>query len=420
MNGKIIVSVIAIIAAVALGFFFINPTSAVVLDDSLATQEGVSSVVDANNKFAIDLYSRYKGDEGNIFFSPYSISTALAMTYEGARGQTAEEMRNVLYFPEDNDTRRYSFARIQNEMNKRDKRYQLSTANALWAQKDYPFLEEYFSLMGKHYDAKITNLDFAGETETSRITINSWVEGKTNNKIKDLIPRDKLGPDIMLVLTNAIYFKGDWLKQFDKKNTMEKDFRASPASTVKAQMMSLNGEEAVFNYTETDELQVLELPYAGNELSMIVLLPKGDDLTWLEDSISTDNLTAWRSSLMQQKVNVFMPKFKFETKYSMGNTLKKMGMPAAFTDPNIDPNGADFSGMDGGKRLFIGFVIHQAYVDVNEEGTEAAAATAVGMGVTAYQPTATFNADHPFIFIIQEKKTGNILFMGRVSNPVAQ
>ncbi len=407
----------AFLALAILGIILVSGcvgNTAQTMDDKGATPEGVDSVVDANNQFAFDLYSKYKSNDDNIFFSPYSISTALAMTYEGARGKTAEEMQSVFHFPQDDNIRRPAFARLYNEINKGDKKYTLSTANALWAQNDYPFLGEYFDTIGKYYGGKVTNLDFKTDTENSRVTINNWVEEQTNNKIKDLIPSGAITPDTRLVLTNAIYFKGDWVLQFDKKNTREEDFRKGPTDTVKAQMMRLTGENVKFNYTETDSLQVLELPYAGNDLSMLVLLPKGDNMTGLESSISAEKLAEWKAGFKEQRVDVYMPKFKFETKYIMAKDLKEMGMPTAFSDY------ADFSGMTGQKDLRIDQVIHQAFVEVNEEGTEAAAATAVVMveitSVGGGPRIPVFRADHPFIFIIQEKNTGSILFMGRISD----
>jgi len=194
--------------------------TAPVADDSSATEEGVKSVISANNQFAFDFYSEIKkSEDGNIFFSPWSLSTALAMTYEGARGRTAEEMQAVFHFPEDSAVRRPSFAKLYNEVNKKDKEYKLSTANALWAQKDYRFLPEYLGMVEKYYGGKTTNLDFVGQTEQSRQTINKWVEEQTGNNIKDLIPPGVLTDMTRLVLTNAIYFKGTWLKEFDKKST---------------------------------------------------------------------------------------------------------------------------------------------------------------------------------------------------------
>lgn len=385
-------------------------------DDTGATPEKVNAVVNANNQFAFELYSKYKDEyrDDNIFFSPYSISTALAMTYEGARGKTSGEMQSVFHFPADSDARRPAFARIYNEINNNKKekgnQYKLHTANALWAQKDYQFTNEYFGTSEKYYRGKVTNLDFRSEPEPSRITINNWVEDQTNDKIKDLIPPGGICPLTRLVLTNAIYFKGTWVLQFDKNKTRDADFGVSPTKTVKVEMMSLTGEKAKFNYAETAHLQILEMPYEGEELSMIVLLPKEDTLDKVEQSLTVEKLNEWRGMLQKKRVDVYMPKFKFETKYFMAQDLAEMGMPSAFTGE------ADFSGMTGKRDLYISQVIHQAFVEVNEEGTEAAAATAVIMEVGAVM-SKVFRADHPFIFIIQQKDTGNILFLGKVVDP---
>ncbi len=401
-------------AVLAAAIFFLsenNANIAFVADDSGATPEGIKSVVNANNQFAFELYSEFKSQDGNIFFSPHSVSAALAMTYEGAKGKTAKEMQSVLHIPEDAQIRRPAFAGIYNEINKKDKKYKLSTANALWAQKDYNFLDEYIGNVEKYYGGKVTNLDFVTETEKSRQTINKWVEEQTNNKIKDLIPQGVLNGLTRLVLTNAIYFKGTWLLQFDKQNTREEDFRVSSGSTIKVPMMSLTGDDVKFNYAETDNLQILEMPYAGEELSMLLLLPKEDNLSAAEEALNPEKLSELKNTLTEQRVDVYIPKFKFETKYFMAETLKNMGMPTAFSGE------ADFSGMDGTKSLFISAVIHQAFVEVNEEGTEAAAATAVVMYTGMRPAIPVFRADHPFLFVIQQKETGNILFMGRVNNP---
>ena len=233
MNRKLIALGIIVIIAVSSNIFFSGCTEEpkprdeepiLVLDDSNATQEGKSSVVGANNQFALDFYSELKDEEENIFFSPYSISVALAMTYEGARGQTAEEMQSVMHFPEDESLRRPAFAWIHNQLNKKDKDYTLNTANALWAQEDYKFLDEYFEIIEQYYGGNAVNLDFVGETEKSRLTINDWVEEQTNDKIQDLIPKGNIDPLTRLVLTNAIYFKANWKVQFDPEETKELEF----------------------------------------------------------------------------------------------------------------------------------------------------------------------------------------------------
>ena len=397
-------------------------TIGLLLEPCVSSADQTDSIIKANNEFAIDLYSRYKSEEGNVFFSPFSISSAIAMTYEGARAETADQIKEVFHFPEDTNLLREAYLSLYNEINREDKKYTLSTANALWAQKDYKFLDEYFSLVDKYYAGKVTNLDFISKTEEARITINTWVEKKTNNRIKDLIPKGMLSPLSRLVLTNAVYFKGFWFKQFNKDNTKEEDFTISKDSTIKVQMMHLTDMARNLRYAETDNLQILELPYEARELSMLILLPKEDDISSIEADLNIKNLLKYKKLLKPEKVELSLPRFKFETKYFMAKDLVRMGITDAFT-LGIDFGGkADFSGMTGDRLLNISEVIHQAFVEVNEEGTEAAAATAVVMKVGCAGPMPppvikVFKANHPFIFIIQQQNTGNILFIGRVNNP---
>ncbi len=379
-----------------------NQTSAIILDN----------VVGANNQFASDLYSKYRSKDGNIFFSPFSISSALAMTYEGAKGKTAEEMQAVLHLPDDKQKIRSDFVSIYSEINKADKAYMLTTANALWAQKDYPFVPDYFSTVDTYYKGKVTNLDFKTETEKSRITINNWVENQTYNKIKNIIPPGILTSDIRLVLTNAIYFKANWSNQFDPQNTWDGKFYVNSSISVNSKMMHQTG---YFNYSETSNLQILEMNYLGNDLSMLVILPQENNLNQIENIFNKEKLIEWNKNMQEKKVIVIIPKFKFETKYFMAKDLAEMGMPAAFKFPD-----ADFTGMSPTGELYIGEVIHQTFIEVAEYGTEAAAATVVEMMVGSAPPTEQpkiFNADHPFIFLIQQKSTGNILFMGRLTDP---
>ncbi|OGL38754.1 MAG: hypothetical protein A2042_09755 [Candidatus Schekmanbacteria bacterium GWA2_38_11] len=251
-----------------------------------------------------------------------------------------------------------------------------------------------------------------------RKTINSWVEDKTNDKIKNLFSPGSLNSLTRLVLTNAIYFKGDWVKQFNKNETRSEDFRVNQNQKVKVPMMKMTDENAEFNYVQTDNLQILEMFYEGEELSMTVLLPKNDDLKSLEDLLSVENLEQWQGELEKQRVDVYLPKFTFDSKYSLGENLQEMGMSSAFIPPS-KPGGADFSGISGQKDLYIDLIIHQAFVDVNEEGTEAAAATGISFTTESAEPTVVpeFRADHPFIFFIQSQGTENILFMGKVVNP---
>lgn len=418
MNKKTIILVISLLtlAFILAGCNDTTPGSIIVANDSEATPVNVGNTVNDNTQFAFDVYKKLaKENEGNVFLSPWSISSALAMTAEGARGDTLREMRTVLHLADDDTIRRSSFAAIYNQINKKDKEYQLNTANALWAQQGYTFLPEYFDVVEQYYGGKVTNVDFQTKTEEARMMINDWVEEKTNDKIKDIIPQGMLSPMTRLVLSNAIYFKGTWVLEFDKKNTYDASFRVSSDKTVTVDMMVRDDKDARFNYYENEDLQVLEMLYKGEELSMLVLLPKDEDLAKLEESLTAEKLEEYRNGLYERKIDVYMPKFKFDTKYFMVKTLSEMGMPTAF-----DPIDADFSGMTGKKDLFISAVIHQAFVEVNEEGTEAAAATVVVMETMAALPMNDFRADHPFIFIIQERGTGNILFMGRVVDPTAE
>lgn len=418
MNKKILtigiaLLIVAIVTATAVLFLFpYQPDQPPQTDDTGSTQQGIQQVVNANNQFAFDLYSELnKAEDSNIFYSPYSISAALAMTYESAKGQTADEMKSVFHFPESNILRP-NFAAIYNKINKKNKPYKLSTGNALWAQYDYPFLEEYMNRVEQFYGGKAANVDFVNEREKSRQTINTFIEEQTNNKIKDLIPQGILTEMTRLVLTNAIYFKGTWKWEFDKSDTRNQDFKITPTNVVKTPMMYMDPDKATFNYADIGKLQILELPYKGEDVSMLILLPS-ENLESIEPTLTSQKLNKYKNKMRETKLDaIYIPKFEFDSKYFMKDTLSAMGMPTAFT---FD---ADLSGMDGTLMLYIDKVIHQAYVKVDEEGTEAAAATAVIVAEKSVaMPRNVFRADHPFIFIIQEKETGNILFMGRVTNP---
>jgi serine protease inhibitor len=381
----------------------------------------VASVVEANNMLAFDLYSKLVGEapneDTNIFFSPFSISSAFAITYEGARGTTADEIQSVFHFPGSMEAQRNGYKEVNSGINAGDPAYDLRVANALWAEETYPFLEDYIRAAEEYYSANTTNLDFINQPEQSRLTINAWAEEKTNEKITNLIPEGVINPLTRLVITNAIYFKGTWVKQFDEEKTYETDFTTASGAKVPVRMMQRTDEDAIFGYAETDTLQALRMPYeheSGKELSMMVLLPKQGDLHAVETALDAAMLKGLGDSMELQEVKVYFPRFKCETQYSLSDTLRAMGMPTAFSG-----GAADFSGMDGTKNLFISDVVHKAYVEVNEEGTEAAAATAVVMELSAIEeePVPVFRADHPFIFLIQDDDTGNILFIGSISNP---
>jgi len=373
------------------------------------------SVVLGNSVFAFDLYQKLRSPaEENLFFSPYSVSTALAMVYTGARGETQSQMEKALRFSLGQEKLHPAFAELQNGLNELQEagNFALHIANSLWPQQDYKFLDEYLSLTKKHYGVSITPVDYSLlAREETRQLINKWVEDNTKEKIKGLIPRGSFHDLTRLVLVNAIYFKGNWKHQFDPDKTEKTPFYISSEKSVQVSMMKQ--EEQVF-YAESGSLQLLELPYVGNDLSMLVLLPKRiDGLKQLEDSLSIENLELWRSSLIRTKAIISLPRFKIDYKNLLSKTLKAMGMVDAFVYQQ-----ANFAGMDGKPDwLFIDNVIHQAYIEVNEQGTEAAAATGMGAAGGMPPPPPIFRADHPFLFLIQDNKTGSILFIGRLNNP---
>jgi serpin B len=378
-----------------------------------AAADDQQALTAGNNQFAVQLYQALSSEDGNLFLSPFSISSALAMTYAGARDGTAAEMSKTLQFKLDPPRLHPAFDALNRRLNDTSKPrgYQLSVANSLWAQQGFQFLPEFTDLNKKYYGAGFREVDFAGATEKARQTINGWVEEKTNNKIKELLKKGILNSLTRMVLVNAIYFKGTWAQQFDKAGTTEAPFHLDEKKEVKVQMMSRKDQ---FRTLEEENLQVLELPYNGKELSMVLLLPKEiGGLRALEKSLTSEKIAGWMAKLTKKEIHVYLPRFTVTSGFRLDETLKKLGMPSAF---NVAE--ADFSGMTGKKDLYITAVVHKAFVDVNEEGTEAAAATAVVMGLksVAMQPLE-FRADHPFLFLIRENASGAILFIGRLSNP---
>jgi len=369
-------------------------------------------VVQGNTQFALDLFRNIRSTQGNLFFSPFSISTALAMTYGGARGDTQEQMIQALHFLPNQEQFHPAFALLADTLKEIEEKgfVNLKAANSLWPQKGKKFEKQYLRLLKKTYGLRITSLDY-GDEEAARQTINAWVDETTEGKIKDLIPAGILNNLTRLVLANAIYFKGDWEAQFDPTLTSEAPFFVTPDEQVMAPMMSQTHD---FRYGEVDNLQILELPYAGNDLSMILLLPaERDGLAKLEESMTVENLQQWLGNLEETEVEVSLPKFEISFPFRLDDALKSLGMVDAFSPK------ADFSGMDGTTELFIGAALHKAFVSVDEQGTEAAAATAMIMQLKALPfPSVIVRADHPFVFIIRENRTGCLLFMGRVASPI--
>lgn len=393
-------------------------------------------VTEGSNAFAVDLYAQLRRQKGNLFFSPFSLSTALAMTYGGARGQTASQMADVLHFPPDQDRLHHALAETIQALNAAGQSgdYQLSIANALWGQEGHVFLPAFVDLAQRDYGAGLFNVDFAA-TAAASARINAWVEKQTQDKIRDLIQPGMLNSQTVLVLTNAIYFKGFWATAFPRKNTKTEPFYMAAGKTVSVPMMHL--QDGSFRYIQKDNFWILEMPYKGNSLSMIILLPYEEsapqsrpagpvqaqqpaaypNLETVEPSITPGRLQDWLRDLDAQpprKLPVYLPRFKITWEGELSRTLADMGMKDAFS------GSADFRGMDGKRDICISKVVHKAFVDVNEEGTEAAAASAVigrMMATRQLTPPPIFRADHPFVFMIRDNRHAVILFAGRVLNP---
>ncbi len=362
-----------------------------------------------NAAFALDLYRILAAESGNLCFSPYSISTALAMTYAGARGETELQMAQALHFMLEGARLHPAFAELEAALRaSQDQGHVLmQVANKLWPQVGYPFLEEFLALTKAYYGVSITPVDY-GDPEAARLAINAWVGEKTHEKIKDLIGPGLLSPMTTLVLVNAIYFKGNWARQFDPQRTEPAPFWRTTADKVEVSMMH---QTAHFGYAEIAGCQILELPYVGEDLAMTFLLPADPGgFAALETALTVEDLERWTGNLWEDEVEVYLPRFKVTGAFELGKALKSLGMVDAFGP-------ADFSGMDGTLSLFISAVVHQAFVEVNEEGAEAAAATAVIMGRGMPMPRPVFRADHPFLFLLRDRRTGGILFMGRVADP---
>ncbi|MEW6229028.1 MAG: serpin family protein [Bacillota bacterium] len=381
---------------------------------SATDKADIDSVVAGNNSFAFDFYRQLAKDEGNLFFSPYSVSSALAMTYAGAREETARQMASVLHFGLAPEKLHPALSDLMGTLNATGRSYQLSVANALWGQTGYEFRQEFLDITNKYYGAGFKEVDYTDDEkrEQTRQTINKWVEAKTNNKIRELIKPNDLSYLTRLVLTNAIYFKGKWEIQFKPEDTKVMSFYVSAKEKVDVPMMH---QTAKFNYAENDQAQILEMPYTGGDLSMVVLLPKpGYELAKLEGALRLENVQPWLTQLSRREVVVFLPRFKLEKRFLLNEELQQLGMVDAF-----DEDRADFSGMTPGRDLYISKVIHKAFVEVNEEGTEAAAATAVimnGKSMMLDEPPV-FRADRPFVFLIRDLRSGSILFMGRLVDP---
>ncbi len=388
---------------------------------SMDSADPTTALVQGNSEFALDLYGQISRGEGNRFVSPFSISCALAMTYAGAQDETAVQIAKTLRFNLPPAQLHSAFHRLITDLHSRNSAQkgsketydvELLTANALWCQTGERIVPDFQQRIESNYQGGLYPVDFRKDTERARRTINTWIEEQTKGKIEDLLKPQQLDSRTVLVLTNAIYFKALWDIPFSHESTAPSDFHASSTDKIRVDMMNLS---ARFRYFEDSGLQALELPYKGRALAMVILLPKSPDgLAQLESSLSAAKLENWSNKLAARKVDVSLPKFKFTQECDLKDSLAELGMPVAF-----DSARADFSGITGKRDFAISAVVHKAFVEVDERGTEAAAATGVVMTRTAVlaAPPVAFRADHPFCFLIRDTSTGSILFLGRLVRP---
>jgi serpin B len=385
--------------------------------DSLpsSSAENINALIKGNTDFALDMYKKLSTADTNMFFSPYSISIALAMTWAGARGQTESEMASALHFSLDQAQLHPAFNDLDLALKAQAQKdgFELNIVNQLWGEKTYQFLPDYLKTVSVNYGASMRLLDFMNSPEPSRLVINDWVSDQTKTRIQDLIPEGAIIPLTRLVLTNAIYFKAQWADTFYKENTRERMFYRSNDS-LPAQFMH---KSAGYQYAANADYCALEMPYKGNGISMMIILPEPGKMPSVESGLTSDFLAGISGSMQNILVNVAIPKFKFTTtSASLKNILISLGMTSAFS------GAADFSGIDGMRDLYIQDAIHKAFVAVDERGTEAAAATAVIIGIRSVPipPPISFTANRPFIFLIRDNATGTVLFMGKLVNPVIE
>ena len=379
--------------------------------------EDLAELAEGEVAFAFDLYQALRGVEGNLFFSPYSISTALAMTYAGAAGETAGQMADVLHFTLPAEGLHPAFNAYALDLEARAEQetdgtpFELSIANSLWGQQGFPFLPAFLDVLAENYGAGMRLVDYGNDPEGARKAINAWVSDETRDRIKDLIPQGAVDVMTRLVLANAIYFKAGWLNPFDESATAPESFHRLDGSTVDVPMMHLSD---TFGYAAADGYMAIELPYRSGNASMLIVLPDEGRFEAVEQEMSAKAVGDLAGSLTHGLVNLSLPKFTYESEFSLNAALIALGMPDAF-----DPSRADFSGMDGARDLYISDVLHKAFVSVDEQGTEAAAATAVIMEVTSAPvgEPISFTVDRPFLYMIRDQQTGTLLFLGRVVDP---
>lgn len=418
-----------------------SPTAAApgggVLQSNLARQAPPASaaadlpaLAEGNRDFALDFYQAVRGREGNLFYSPYSLSLALAMTYAGARGETADQMAATLHFDLPQDRLHPAFNALDQELAARSApaavptptplpgqaaeavRFRLNVANSLWGQAGYPFLPDFLDQLAENYGAGLRLTDYVADPEGSRQAINEWVSRQTEERIQDLIPEGAIDSLTRLVLANAIYFDAAWANPFEKDLTRDGPFYRRDGSQVTVPLMALS-DPALLAHTQGEGYQAVELPYVGGQVAMTLLVPDQGTFDAFEAGLDGARLEAILAGLEPRTVSLTMPKYRFEAEFSLAKTLTEMGMPDAF-----DPDRADFSGMDGTDLLLISDVFHKAFVAVDEAGTEAAAASAVVMTLESMPVSdVSLVVDRPFIFLIRDVPTGTLLFVGRVLDP---
>jgi serpin B len=382
-----------------------------------ASAHDLTELADGNAAFAFDLYHTLRGEGGNLFFSPYSISTALAMTYAGAAGETAGQMAATLHFTLPAESLHPALNAYALDLQARAEQategtpFELSIANSLWGQQGFPFLPEFLDLLAENYGAGMRLVDYESDPEGARKAINDWVSDETREKIKDLIPQGAIDAMTRLVLANAIYFKAGWLNPFEETATAPGPFHLLDGSEVEIPMMQ---QSESYGYVIGDGYRAIELPYRNGNTSMLIILPDEGQFEAVEEQLSPAMMTDLLGRMTYGPVNLSVPKFTYESEFNLNDALIALGMTDAF-----DPGRADFSGMDGTRDLYISDVLHKAFVSVDEEGTEAAAATAVIMSLTSAPmgELITFTIDRPFIYMIRDQQTGTILFLGRVLDP---
>ena len=378
----------------------------------------IQSLVNGNNTFALNLYRKLASQNGNLIYSPFSISLALAMTYAGARGETESQMAQTLHFDLSQSQLHPAFNALDLGLMQRGKSanqdqepMQLNIANAVWAEQTYPFQQNFLDTIALNYGAGIRLADFVNQYDPTRKEINNWVSDQTNKKIKDLLAEGTLDANTRMVLVNAIYFKADWLTTFDANKTHDAPFRLLDGSQTQVKMMS-NGIYGI-PFTKGTGYQAVELPYAGGTAAMDILVPDEGKFAEFESTLDAAKLGEILNAMQPTSVQLGLPKFQFTSQFSLPDQLSALGMKDAF-----DPNNADFSGMTGNHDLYVSDVIHKAFVAVDEKGTEAAAATAVIMELAmAPMFENVLTIDRPFIFVIRDTVSGQILFVGRVINP---